>query len=321
MSELIQAGRSQASMSFMMDKPTSTHVLIGLEGTKKTIKLDGKAISSKLKYPYLGCSVSFVPDDLSLLKGSPESRRDYLDSLGVSLDPLYFKVLQKFEKSLKQRNQLLKMIRDGERRFEEYSVWTEEFVQSAVPVYANRFEIIERLNDTLPLIYKRLFNTQETISVSYEHRLENPSDIATALFAKINQLSEAERAVGRSLAGPHRDDLHFQIDQMDGRSYASQGQIRGMVIALKVAQLELSRAARNGSPILLLDDIISELDDRRVEALVEFLSGYPGQLFVTTAETSKVHALHRKFSGFKVVDLASKNPQKEGLNEPVITCS
>jgi DNA replication and repair protein RecF len=94
---------------------------------------------------------------------------------------------------------------------------------------------------------------------------------------------------------------------MDARTFASQGQIRGIVIALKVAQLELTRAYRTWSPLLLLDDIISELDDHRVKALVNYLSNYPGQLFVTTAEVSKVKALHSQFSGFKVIDLGQKS--------------
>lgn len=303
--EVIQNGKSQASITMDLEKPLICRIVVGLEEARRVVKVDEKVLP-KAKFPYLGGSVSFGPDDLLLVKGGPESRRCFLDDLGVAIDPTYAKVVHKFERVLQQRNKILKLIKSGENRTEELTVWTHEFIESAVPLYEGRLHFIKILNQSLPSLYQELFQIEEKLSTDYKHSLPNEEHIRESLIEKLNQLSEAERAVGHGLVGPHRDDLIFKINGMDARTFASQGQIRGIVIALKVAQLELTRAYRTWSPLLLLDDIISELDDHRVHALVNYLSNYPGQLFVTTAEVNKVKALHSQFSGFKVIDLGPK---------------
>ncbi|MDB5039114.1 MAG: replication and repair protein RecF [Bacteriovoracaceae bacterium] len=317
-SEMISGGESQASVTAELSNPTRSKVVLGLGENKKFLKVDNKEIPSKSKYPFLGSSVSFSPDDLYLIKGSAEQRRLFLDELGVSLDPGFSKILQRFDQVLKQRNKLLKSIKNGRFLYEEYSLWTEKFVEAAIPVYEGRLRFVKILNDCLPKIYSDLFQTPEALSIEYQHSLSADELIAEALFKKINQLGEAERAIGHSLVGPHRDDFQIKINQFSSRTYGSQGQIRGIVIALKVAQLELTRANRNWSPILLLDDIVSELDDRRVKALINYLTSYPGQLFVTTAEVDKVKALHSQFSGFKIIDLAAETRPFSFTNNPQI---
>jgi DNA replication and repair protein RecF len=313
--EVIREGEGQASVTADLVDPTRSKVVVGISGTKKLVKVDNQEVASKSKYPFLGSSVSFSPDDLYLIKGEPERRRIFLDELGMSLEPGYSKVLFRFDQVLKQRNKLLKSIKNGQFLFEEYSLWTEKFVEAAVPVYESRIRFATLLNETLPSVFKNLFRTSEDVSVVYQSSLDPKFSTQDALLQKINQLSEAERAIGYSLVGPHRDDFMVSIQSRNARHYGSQGQIRGIVIALKVAQLELNRQFRTWSPILLLDDIISELDDGRVKALIDFLAAYSGQLFVTTAEVEKVKTLHRQFSGFKVIDLnrqsAPKNPVAE----------
>lgn len=304
--ELIQNGKTEASVTIKLYTPTASKIVLAIEAHRKAIKMDEKQITPRSKFPFLGSSVSFGPDDLYLIKGGPDGRRDFLDELSIGLDPSVLKIIQRFERVLKQRNKLLNLIKNGGSCFEEYSIWTKEFLDAAIPLYKERFKTVSILNEKLNKIFKDLFQINESVSVTYKHSLSTEDDVAGALSEKIDQLSDAEKAVGYTLVGPHRDDLIFKIDQMEARDYASQGQIRGIVIALKVAQLELTRDHRNWSPILLLDDIISELDDQRVEALVEYLSNYPGQLFVTTAEVNKVKALHSKFSGFKLVDLGAQ---------------
>jgi DNA replication and repair protein RecF len=303
--ELIRETETQASVTAELIDPTRSKVVLGLDQNKKHLKVDGQDLASKSKYPFLGSCVSFSPDDLYLVKGDPERRRHFLDELGVSLEPGFSKVLLRFEQVLKQRNKLLKSIKSGHFLFEEYSLWTEKFIEAAVPVYEGRLRFVKSLNEELAKVFKLLFQTSESLSISYHSSLNLGGSIAEALLQRINQVSEGERAIGYTLVGPHRDDLQIDIQNRSAKNFGSQGQIRGIVIALKVAQLELCRFQRSWSPILLLDDIISELDDSRVKALVDFLSSYPGQLFVTTAEVNKVKALHRQFSAFKIIDLTS----------------
>ncbi len=317
-SEFLQSGKDSGSISIGIEKPSAHRVVIGINQNRKLIKVDENLVTQKNKYPFLGQSVSFVPDDLYLMKGGPDGRREFMDDLGITLEPGYRDILKRFQTSLKQRNTVLRAIKEGESRFSELLTWTDEFVRCAVPVYEERLDLTRRLNEILPQIFHNLFNVSEKVSVSYETNLPEEASLSDALFSKLNRLSEAERAVGYGLVGPHRDDFLFKINHLEARSYASQGQMRGMVIALKVAQIELSRTHRNGSPILLLDDIISELDEHRVQSLIEFLASYPGQLFVTTAEVNKVRSLHRQFSSFKVIDLGAeislKMPQKDPQN-------
>lgn len=304
--ELIRSGEAEASVTAELVDPTRSRVLVGLSGTKKILKVDNQEISSKSKYPFLGGSVSFSPDDLNLIKGEPERRRVFLDELGISLEVGYSKILLRFDQVLKQRNKLLKSIKQGQFLYEEYALWTEKFIEAAIPVYESRFRFIKLVNEILPSVFQSLFKSSEEVTLTYQTSLNPDQPISEALTDKINQLSEAERAMGYGLVGPHRDDFVVNIQRMNARSFGSQGQIRGLVIALKIAQLELSRNLRDWSPILLLDDIISELDDGRVKALIHFLVSYPGQLFVTTAEVDKVKSLHRQFSTFKLIDLNSK---------------
>lgn len=310
--ELISFGESEGLISVEIEYPTHSKISVGFQEKRRSILVDEKKVSSKSKFPFLGSSVSFSPDDLILIKGSPEGRRNYLDDLSLCLDPQFERVLEKYERTLQQRNRLLKRIKEGLAGFEELPLWTETLIESAIPIYLRRQTLIQKLNSELNKIYQELFRTSERISIKYDHRFprdftDSEQDVENLMIDKLNALSDGERASGHSLVGPHKDDFEIFIDQMESRTFASQGQTRGLVIALKVAQIELSRAMRNFSPILLLDDIISELDDRRVHALVHYLSRYPGQMFVTTAEMNKVKNLHEDFSNFKVIDLRPKN--------------
>jgi len=313
-SELIRKGETQSLVSVQLEKPTASKITVGLEGNRKSVRVDEKAIASRARYPFLGGSLSFSPDDLMLIKGSPENRRDFLDSFSISLNPQYDSVLQKYSKVLKQRNALLKSIKEGKAFFEELPLWTESLIEAAIPIYQERYRAVALLNQNLPDVYRQLFHTTEKIRFQYGHRFasdisEERSQIENQLIEKLNQVAVGETATGYTLVGPHKDDLEIFIDDLDCRTYGSQAQTRGLVIALKVTQLELSRHHRSWSPLLLLDDIISEFDDHRVHSLVDYLSQYPGQLFVTTAEINKVKALHSQFSAFKVIDLSPKSHQ------------
>jgi len=318
-SELIQNGYSQSSVSAELEKPTVSRVLLALEGNQRRVQIDEKSVLSRAKYPFIGGSVTFSPDDLLLIKGGPEGRRDFLNELCIALNPAFGLVWKKYEKILKQRNLLLKMLKERKAHLDSLVPWTQGLIEAAVPIYQERAQTVKILRETMGEIYRSLFGVQETISTRYEHRLElipdcfDTQEIERLLVEKLNRYAEAEIASGYSLVGPHKDDLSLSINDLEARSFASQGQIRGLVIALKVAQLELTKKFRTFTPILLLDDIISELDDSRVQALVSYLSDYPGQLFVTTAEVSKVRSLHSQFQGFKVINLGEKSPESPHL--------
>lgn len=312
--ELIQHGQSQASVLVDITLPTSGKVAIGLEsGGRPRIKVDDKIISGKSKYPYLGSSVSFVPDDLLLIKAGPEARRSYIDDIVVLVDPQTVKTYQQFQKILKQRNRLLKEFKEGRGESSHLKVWTDQFIDLSVQIYEQRFLILQKLNRILPEIHERLFQVSESLKVKHDHGYESERVDQNDLRSRLSRLEEAEKAVGYTLVGPHRDDFQFFLQNLNARHFSSQGQTRSLVIALKIAQLEITREARNTNPILLLDDIISELDEERTKALISYLSNYSGQLFVTTAEVDKLKDLHQLFPDFKLIDLS-----KKAISEPFL---
>lgn len=316
--ELIHEGKNELSVTAEVLNPLRCKVIFGVSKEKRIVTIDGKSIPSKSKYDFLGGSVTFCPDDLLMIKSGPDLRRDFLNQLGWSLDPQYAKVFQNFERVLKQRNKLLRAIREGRFSFEEYSIWTQKFVEAAVPLYEQRNNLIKTLNRFLPQIYKSLFNTpHEDVEVIYDHGLIEQVSLSDSIYQKINQLGEAERAVGYSLVGPQRDDILIKLNGLEAKNYASQGQIRGIVIALKIAQLELTKSYRSWQPVLLLDDIISELDETRTEALMSYLSSYAGQMFLTTPEGSKVKHFQERFSGFKTIDLTSLKTNEKASEQPL----
>jgi len=317
--ELIQRGQTQMSVTVELDRPTKSRLLIGVEGNRKKIRLDDKIISSTMQYEFLGSSVSFVPDDLYLLKGGPDQRREFFDHLIVTLDPGARATFRNFQKSLKQRNSLLKRIRDGERLTGELDLWTAQYIEAAERVYSLRQNIIRQVSEAVQLVYQSLFNVSETLQLNYEHGYSSAEFNRDDIELRLDRRREAEAAVGYTLVGPHRDDIQFLINDLDVRSYASQGQTRSLIIALKISQLELTRKQLGIDPILLLDDIISELDEERVHTLISYLAQYPGQLFVTTAESDKLKKLHEQFSSFQLIELSGspnrlKSPLKASLN-------
>lgn len=302
--ELIRQGENEASVAVELKEPTASRVLLTFEGNKKSLKVDDQQVA-KSKYPYRGGSISFIPDDLYLLKGTPEGRRNFLDDLVVQLDPSFVQFYQQLKKILKHRNKVLRSFKEGFGKEDSFELWTEELCRAAIPVYERREEVVDLLNKTLPQIYTALFSVRENVEAIYEHGYEGRPTLEK-IRTRLERVEAGEKAIGYTLVGPHKDDLHFFINGMEARSFASQGQLRGVVIALKISELELTKAHRQWSPILLLDDIISELDDQRVAALIEFLAHYEGQLFVTTAEINKVKMLHERFSGFNLIDLKNE---------------
>lgn len=311
--ELIQEGQTQASVQALVIDPTITWISIGLEGNRKEIRIEDKKIPSRSRYDFLGSGISFIPDDLYLLKGGPEARRNFFDELCITMNSAYDLPLHQFQRVLKQRNRLIKAIREGKSSIGHLSLWTDQFIEAAFQVYQIRTELVERCAQILPSIYRNLFGVQEELKIHYETGFPKLPPSLDEIAERIGRLGEAEIAAGYSLVGPHRDDYRFYLEGREARAYASQGQTRGIVIALKVTQMELAQKSKTGVPLLLLDDIISELDESRVQALVSYLANYPGQMFVTTAETSKLKTLHQEFSGFQIIDLENelqKRPER-----------
>ncbi len=220
-------------------------------------------------------SVLFCPEDLSLVKGSPDARRGFLNVAVAQAYPLYINAYQNYKKALDERNSLLKMAQKSSPfvRKEEIEVWSERLYELSLPIYLYRRKYLERLSEFAPRFLFDISEAKETLGVFYETHLEDGGE-GNELLSKLNQNLNKEILAGHTLYGPHRDDLLLTVNGKDSRIFASQGQQRSIVLSLKMAEGEVLRVLADGEyPVFLYDDVLSELDARRQEAVLSYKDG------------------------------------------------
>ena len=234
--------------------------------------------------------VLFTPDDVALVAGSPSGRRRYLDITISQVSGQYLRALQRYNKVLVQRNTLLRQVRERRQRRESLDFWNEELIRLGAQVVARRVETLAALNRDLGPLYRDLGGGQHDLAVCYQPTTHDPTDscmdpvaVAERYTAKVADTIGREIDQGVSLVGPHRDDFTFVVDGVNLRDYGSRGQQRLAVLALKLAEARFMQRETEEQPILLLDDILSELDPvRRGYVLAQ--AGRAGQTLITTTD-------------------------------------
>lgn len=231
----------------------------------------------------------FAPDDLELVKGGPALRRGYLDDLLAAASPRLAGSRSEYERVVRQRNALL---RGGIRTAEDRStldVWDQQLAAKGAELVHGRLRLLDRVAGPMAKAYADLAGTSSGGSVEGVYEAEwapegppdEPAAIEARLGGAVEEMGRREIERGRTLVGPHRDEWRLQIDGLDARSHASQGEQRSLALALRLAGHAVITEIVGEPPVLLLDDVFSELDSRRSEALVHHLP--PGQAVVTTA--------------------------------------
>lgn len=226
--------------------------------------------------------VLFEPDDLLLLHGSPSARRAYLDEILVWLVPTYRHALAKYERALLQRNNLLKKGGSLATLRDTVFVWDIALSEYGAALQQSRTWLIEKLQTHLSEDYSALATKIHTVSVVYEPAHQGTHALARALAASL----EKDIIRGFTSVGPHRDDIAFILNGKDARTTASRGEIRTIVLSLKYAELRLLTEATASSPIFLLDDVFSELDETRQKNLLVHTEGT--QKIITTTAANKL---------------------------------
>lgn len=229
----------------------------------------------------------FAPDDLVLVKGGPAERRGYLDDLLVAITPRYEAARADFEKVLRQRNALLRRGAVDEASLVTLGVFDEQLVRAGSELVRGRLQLVDRLTGPIDDAYRALAAEATGIEVTYEAEWAEGA-IAPAVEAVEELLRAAltahrrqELDRGVTLVGPHRDEWRLRIDGLDARTHGSQGEQRTLALALRLAGHHVCAAMVGDDPVLLLDDVFSELDPARAAALVEHLP--VGQTVITTA--------------------------------------
>lgn len=250
--------------------------------TKKTVKINKIPISKLTQLIGTLNIVLFSPDELKLVKEVPEDRRKFLDISISQFDKTYMYDLIRYDQILKQRNCIFKTFQSKESKIEQLKIWTPQLINVAEKIIKKRIIFINKLNNVAKEIHKNI-KSSENLDILYSFNQESDNIKETLNFLFNNNL-EKELNLQYTLVGPHRDDIIFKINDKDCKYFASQGQQRTVALSLKLALMEIIYEYNKEYPVLLLDDVLSELDIDRQIKLLELTSKY--QTLITTTSIS-----------------------------------
>jgi DNA replication and repair protein RecF len=271
-------------------------------GGRKKIQVNGvpkrpAALAEHLR------TVLFAPEEMLLVIGPPTLRRAALDGLTAPHRPSYLSDGATYGRALQQRNSVLRAIREGEADRDQLRLWDEPFLASGTAIVTARLRLLELLAEPLAAAHREIAPAEGRLSISYASNAaplpgEAPRD---ALTRRLRETAEKEIWNGSTLVGPHRDDLVFSLGGRDLATFSSRGQQRTAILALKLAELDLLTVLDGRPPLLLLDDVFSELDHARRGHLVRRITGLP-QALITTTDPDDIDAdLRRQARPWRVV--------------------
>lgn len=285
----------------MFDKPWAR--LDSTGDNSRTVKLQTNAnkinksyIFDEKPYKILGFNhtlpvVMFEPDNLRLLHGQPEGRRLYMDNLISQINSGYKSVLKQYRRALSQRNHLLKM--PGAPAPDQLFVWNLKLSELGGIIARERMELINRISTELPKYYHAISGGDIKITAVYKSKIPL-ANYETTLLSILEKSYRTDVERGFTTSGPHRDDFEVLFDDHLASEVASRGEIRTVLLSLKIHELTLLEDKRGQKPLLLLDDVFSELDGKRRHALASFLQSH--QTFITTTDADLVLDRHMKSS-------------------------
>lgn len=264
------------------EEPIELEIMIKKEG--KEVKKEGYKLSKTTEMLDNIYIVVFSPEDLRIVKDEPEKRRKFIDRELCQLKPVYYSNLSKYKKILQQRNALLK-----EKNIKEdvLKVWDLSLCDVGCKIIKSRQEFIKKINIISKDIHKEITNEKENLEIIYEANIgyvENVEDQKKLYLEKLEKNWKNDIYRGNTSIGPHKDDLKLMVNGIDIRNYGSQGQQRTAALSLKLAEVKLIEEEKREKPILLLDDVLSELDSSRQKYLISSLRDI--QIFITTTEIS-----------------------------------
>lgn len=292
--ELIQWDKNLAAIRGTIERQ-HTSVPLELFLTKKGRKTKVNHIEQKKLSSYIGQLnvILFAPEDLSLVKGSPQLRRKFLDMEIGQIDPVYLYDLVQYQKVLKQRNQYLKQLAEKKQTDELYlEVLTEQLVEFGSKVLIARQKFVKHLEYWASQLHHKISQNKENLVIDYISSVpdapwDNLEAVQTAFRQALEKVKNKEQFRQVTLAGPHRDDLIFLINEKNVQTFGSQGQQRTTALSVKLAEIDLMKEETGEYPVLLLDDVMSELDDARQLHLLETIEGKV-QTFLTTTTLEHV---------------------------------
>ena len=224
-------------------------------------------------------AVLFTPDDLHIIKGPPEQRRDMVDSLGTRLSKTFMQIKSEYNKALRHKNSLL---RQEEVEIALLDSWNINLAKLGSSLTKHRLGLLKQLLKEASFFYKKISGGEELEGEYVSLWLQTAEPTEEELYKALEENREADISAKRSLLGPHKDDVYFTIDGDDTRRFASQGQQRSVALSLKMAEIEILKRVSGKTPLLLLDDVMSELDARRRKDFVNLIREASQTVITTT---------------------------------------
>ncbi|MDY3919171.1 MAG: DNA replication/repair protein RecF [Candidatus Limivivens sp.] len=266
--EMIRFDREEAHLCMELRKNEILYKIdMHLRKNKaKGIAINGVPIRKASELLGIGNFVFFSPEDLNIIKNGPAERRRFLDLELCQLNRVYLYNLTNYNKILNQRNKLLKDAPWHPEYLDTLDIWDIQMAEFGKKVIRERADFTERLNGIISGVHKSLTGGKEEIRISYEENVPEAE-----LQQRLSENRERDFRMKTTQTGPHRDDLCFQVNGIDIRKFGSQGQQRTAALSLKLAEIELVKQEIHDSPVLLLDDVLSELDRNRQHYLLESL--------------------------------------------------
>lgn len=281
--ELIQFTEPWARLDGQFEKHQRVLKLV-VDGktAQKTFELDGKTFK-RLSLERTVSAILFEPNHLQLVSRGPSQRRDYFDDILQRTLPGFKNLNARYHRALAQRNSLLKQNRA--RALEQLFAWDVRLSQLGAQIVEARLQLFEDINRSISKIYSAIANQKSKVGLVYQTPI-NTANYSSRLLSKLEASVEADFGRGFTGHGPHREDIIIYLNKQPASATASRGEMRSLLLALKIFELKLLENVRGQKPIFLLDDVFSELDGARRKHLVEHLEGY--QTITTTTDADAV---------------------------------
>ncbi len=280
--DILHRGSSWYRIDVQFDDGSTRTVKFNADAAdgRKQFVVNGKThyrLSAQYKYPV----VLFEPDDLRLLNGSPTRRRQFIDRFIGQIDPQYSIAVRRYERALKQRNALLKHSSASD---DDLFAWNVSLSEYGAYIIHQRLHFIDKLNQQLNAIYAVIAKTPDKVTIRYS--MTTHGNIQQKLLSDLHSHIHKDRLLGFTSTGPHRHDILFEFNDSLALDVASRGEVRSIILALKFLEVHITENSTGKKPIILLDDVFSELDEMRQKNLVTEFTDY--QIIVTSVGSVKV---------------------------------
>ncbi|MDE6504983.1 MAG: DNA replication/repair protein RecF [Clostridia bacterium] len=283
--QLIRSGETCAEISATAEgRYGNMEISAKITESGREFKLNGNKITKNAEIMGNLFSVFFSPQELRLIQDGPDERRRFLNVSISQLSRPYYTALSRYNKILEQRNNLLKS-RDLDTVYDSLPIWDEQLCRYAATVARKRAEYVEMLAPLAAKAHSHLTDGAEELKISPEKKYKgSEAELEKRLFDELSNNYDRDIRLGFTASGPHRDDIDIEINGTDAKAYASQGQTRTAALSIKLAEVEIFKNLSGEYPVLILDDVMSELDLPRRKKLVERTSGLQTILTCTHAE-------------------------------------